>query len=105
MAEMIYKTFRVEVREVDEENGIIDMLIPLSTGSVDRDGEVIEPTAFKKSLPAFRKRPILLSSHDYRDLRKQIGQFVSIKVTDEGLIGNRNTTSMKAMKRLIGLSN
>ena len=87
MAEMIYKTFRVEVREVDEENGIIDMLIPLSTGSVDRDGEVIEPTAFKKSLPAFRKRPILLSSHDYRDLRKQIGQFVSIKVTDEGLIG------------------
>jgi len=87
MSDMIYKMLRAEVKAVDEEEGIVDMLIPLSTGSVDRDGEVIEPTAFKKSLPAFRKRPILLSSHDYRDLRKQIGEFTSIEVTEKGLIG------------------
>jgi len=86
MAEnMIYKTFRVEVKDVDAENGIVDMLIPMSTGSVDRDGEVIEPGAWRKSLPAFKKRPILLSSHDYRDLRKQIGEFVALKLTDDGL--------------------
>lgn len=86
MAEnMIYKTFRVEVKDVDEENGIVDMLIPMSTGSVDRDGEVIEPGAWRKSLSAFKKRPILLSSHDYRDLRKQIGEFATLKLTDDGL--------------------
>ncbi|GAG97403.1 unnamed protein product [marine sediment metagenome] len=51
MAEMIYKTFRVEVNSVDEESGIIDMLIPFSTPSIDRDGEVLEATMFKKSLP------------------------------------------------------
>jgi len=85
MDKIVYKTFRTEVKEIDEENGIVDMLIPMSTASTDRDGEVIEPNAWKKSLPAFRKRPVLLSSHDYRDLRKQIGEFVKLKITDEGL--------------------
>jgi len=84
--QMVTKTFRVEVKEVDVDNGIVDMLIPVSTGSVDRDGEVIEPSAWKSTLPAFRKRPVLLSSHDYRDLRKQIGEFVKLKITDDGLM-------------------
>jgi len=87
MSDMIYKMLRAEVKAVDEEEGIVDMLIPLSTPSEDRDEEVIDAMAFKKSLPAFRKRPILLSSHDYRDLRKQIGEFTTIKVTEDGLIG------------------
>jgi len=83
--EMIYKTFRVDVKSVNEETGEVDMLIPMSTASIDRDGESINPLGWKKSLPAFKKRPVLLSSHDYRDLRKQIGEFTQIKVNPDGL--------------------
>jgi len=81
----IYKTFRTEVKAVDEKEGTIDMLIPMSTASVDRDGESIDPLGWRKSLPAFRKRPVLLSSHNYGDLRKQIGEFTQIKVSEDGL--------------------
>lgn len=84
--EMIKKTFRPEIKGVDTEDGIIDMLIPMSTASIDRDGESIDPLGWKKSLPAFRKRPVLLSSHDYRDLRKQIGEFKTIKLSEDGLV-------------------
>lgn len=82
----MYKTFRPEIKAVDTEDGSIDMLIPMSTASIDRDGESIDPAGWKKSLPAFRKRPVLLSSHDYGDLRKQIGEFTTIKVADGGLV-------------------
>lgn len=81
----IYKVFRPEIKGVDTEDGTIDMLIPMSTASIDRDEESINPLGWKKSLPAFRKRPVLLSSHDYGDLRKQIGEFVTIKVSEDGL--------------------
>jgi len=82
---MIYKTFRVDVRGVNTDEGTVDVLIPMSTGSIDRDDEIIKPSAWKKSLPKFKKRAILLSSHDYHDLRKQIGEFTQLKLTDEGL--------------------
>lgn len=84
--EMIRKTFRPEIKGVDTEDGTIDMLIPMSTASIDRDGESIDPLGWKKSLPSFRKRPVLLSSHDYGDLRKQIGEFKSIKLSEDGLM-------------------
>ena len=84
----IYKTFRAEIKEVDAQAGLLNMVIPMSTGSVDRDEEIIEPAAFKKQLKEFMKRPILLSSHMYGDLRKQIGEFRNLKVTDEGLMAN-----------------
>jgi HK97 family phage prohead protease len=85
MTDILHKTFRTEVKGVDEKEGTIDMLIPMSTASVDRDGESIDPLGWRKSLPAFRKRPVLLSSHNYGDLRKQIGEFTQIKVSEDGL--------------------
>jgi HK97 family phage prohead protease len=85
MTDILHKTFRTEVKGVDEKEGVIDMLIPMSTSSVDRDGESIDPLGWRKSLPSFRKRPVLLSSHNYGDLRKQIGEFVTIKVSEDGL--------------------
>ena len=83
--ETIFKTFRPEIKAVNSEDGTIDMLIPMSTASVDRDGESIDPLGWRKSLPAFRKRPVLLSSHNYGDLRKQIGEFTQVKVSEDGL--------------------
>jgi HK97 family phage prohead protease len=64
------------------------MLIPMSTASTDRDGESIDPLGWRKSLPAFRKRPVLLSSHNYGDLRKQIGEFTKVKVSEDGLFAS-----------------
>jgi len=86
MAKIMYKTFRAEVKNVDVETGTIDMLIPMSTGAIDRDNEVIRPSAWKHTLVEFKKRPVLLSSHSYQDLRKQIGEFVELKISDAGLL-------------------
>ena len=83
----IFKTYKAEIRSVDENTGEIDMLIPVSTSSVDRDGEVVEPTAFKKTLPKFMKRPVLVAAHDYRDLTNQIGEWSKLKITDDGIEG------------------
>ncbi|MDD5510898.1 MAG: HK97 family phage prohead protease [Dehalococcoidales bacterium] len=88
MTETIFKTFRPEVKAVNSEDGTIDMLIPMSTASTDRDGESIDPLGWRKSLPAFRKRPVLLSSHNYGDLRKQIGEFTKLKVSEDGLFAS-----------------
>jgi len=83
----IYKLFRAEVRGVNADEGTLDLMIPVSTASVDRDGEIVEPSAFKKTLPKFMKRPVLVSSHDYRDLTSQIGEWTKLKITDNGVEG------------------
>mgnify|MGYP001575531066 CR=1 FL=1 len=84
--ETIYKTFRAELKEPDED-GSLNMFIPVSTASMDRDSEVIEPAAFKKTIPKFMKHPVLVASHDYRDLTNQIGEWTKLKITDEGIEG------------------
>jgi HK97 family phage prohead protease len=83
----IYKTYRADVKGVNIETGEVDMFIPVSTDSVDRDGEIVEPSAFRKTLPKFMKRPVLVSSHDYRDLTSQIGEWTRLKIGESGLEG------------------
>ena len=84
--DMIFKTFRAELKEADED-GSLNMFIPVSSGKADRDGEVVEPQAFKKTLKEFMKHPVLVASHDYRDLTNQIGEWSKLKITDEGIEG------------------
>jgi HK97 family phage prohead protease len=84
--ETIYKTFRAEVKDI-EEDGSLNMFIPVSSGKADRDGEVIEPLAFKKTIKEFMKHPVLVASHDYRDLTNQIGEWTKLKITPEGIEG------------------
>ncbi len=85
--DMITKTYRAEVRGVNADEGTVDLMIPVSTASVDRDGEIVEPLAFKKTLPKFMKRPVLVSSHNYRDLTSQIGEWTRLEITDTGVEG------------------
>jgi HK97 family phage prohead protease len=85
--ETVYKTYRAEVKGVNVETGEVDMFIPVSTMSVDRDGEIVEPNAFKKTLPKFMKRPVLVASHDYKDLTNQIGEWSRLKIGDTGMDG------------------
>lgn len=43
-AEKVFKTFRtVVIKADDQDEGVIDMLIPMSTASTDRHGESIDP--------------------------------------------------------------
>ncbi len=83
----VYKFFKAEVKGVNEDTGEVDMFIPVSSGNVDRDGEIVEPLAFKKTLPKFMKRPVLVASHDYRDLTNQIGEWLRLKIGDSGMDG------------------
>jgi len=84
--ETVFKTFRAEFKGIDED-GSLNMFIPVSSGKTDRDGEIVEPQAFKKTLKEFMKHPVLVASHDYRDLTNQIGEWTKLKITDEGIEG------------------
>ncbi len=78
----IIKIFVAEVKEIDETNHRIRATV--STNKVDRYGDIVEPEAFRKRLKFYKAHPVLLSSHDYYDLRKQIGETTKINITDEG---------------------
>lgn len=52
------------VKSIDTEKRQITAIA--STGSVDRDGEIILPSAFKETLPQFMKNPVILACHQHR---------------------------------------
>ncbi len=80
----VFKAFKGIIKSIDEKNFTVDVIV--STESIDRDSEKINLDAFKKRLKVYKAHPVLLSSHSYSDLTKQIGVAVSIKVTKEGLL-------------------
>lgn len=82
--EMIVRTFAGKIRSVNEKDYTVEALV--SDESIDRYREVIKVDAWKKGLQHYKKHPVLLSSHKYDDLRKQIGEAVKIRTTDEGLV-------------------
>lgn len=85
--QIIFKTFRPEVIKVAaDEEGVIDMLIPMSTGSVDRHGESIDPKGWRKHLKIYKKRAILISSHNYSGLTNQIGEVLDVQIVEKGLL-------------------
>ena len=85
--ETIFRTFRtIVIKADDQDEGVIDILIPMSTASTDRHGESIDPKGWKKSLKEFKKRAILLSSHNYGSLQNQIGELLDLQVVEEGLL-------------------
>ena len=71
------------LRLLDEEAGIISAVV--STEDVDRDGDVIRQEGW--DLTHFSAHPILLSSHNYRGLTNQIGEWTRMEVVGKELIG------------------
>ena len=55
-----------------------------STKTVDRDGEIIMPTAFKNLESYLRNNPVILGFHDYHNF--PIGKAVSGSITDDALV-------------------
>jgi hypothetical protein len=70
------------IKSIDKENHIVSAVV--SNESIDRYNEVVQSSGW--DLKPYKKHPVLVSSHDYYDLRKQIGEAKSIKVVGKELI-------------------
>lgn len=77
------KIVKAETRVLDEARGKIHAVV--STEARDREGDIIRVSGWE--LTNFMKHPILLSSHDYRQLRAQIGEWESMEVKGKRLEG------------------
>lgn len=81
----LFKISKAIIKNVDEKNFTVDALV--STDAVDRDGEIILKTAWNNGgLKDYISHPVLLSSHNYTDLTKQIGKSLNTEVTQDGLV-------------------
>jgi len=79
---------QAEVRGVNEAARTVTALV--STPSIDRYGEIVLPSAFENSLPAFMRNPVLITNHRYSTDDGScpvIGKWVSMSITKEGLLG------------------
>ena len=77
------KFIKAETKILDEKEGIISAIV--STESVDRDGDIIRQEGW--DLRHFKAHPVLLSSHNYRGLTNQIGEWTKMAVVGKELIG------------------
>jgi HK97 family phage prohead protease len=78
--EKFLKVIRVEVKDINTEKHTLTAVI--STKKTDRDGDIVDPEAFKKRIKYYKDHPVLLSSHNYSDLRKQIGRSTNITIDE-----------------------
>ena len=76
------------VRSIDEATRTVTGYA--STGTVDRYGEVVEPSAFKDDLPRFlAERHLFAANHRYVNDAGEptiIGKVVDAKIDDKGLL-------------------
>lgn len=77
------KVFKGVIKSINEENHIATVTV--STASVDRDQEVILPSAFTKRLNTYLAHPIMLASHNPYRLENQIGEAKEVQINKEGL--------------------
>ena len=77
------KVFKGIIKSIDEANHTATVTV--STSAVDRDQEVVLPSAFKNRLPTYLAHPIMLASHNPYELENQIGEAKDVQITDTGL--------------------
>ena len=77
------KFIKADTKILDEKEGIISAVV--STESVDRDGDIIRQEGW--DLRHFKAHPVLLSSHNYRGLTNQIGEWTRMEVVGKELVG------------------
>ena len=77
------KFIKAETKILDEKEGIVRAVV--STESVDRDGDIIRQDGW--DLRHFERHPVLLSSHNYRGLTNQIGEWTKMEVVGKELVG------------------
>lgn len=72
---------RLEVKDLGK--GLVEVV--MSSEAVDRDGDIIRVDGW--DLKDFTKHPVLIASHDYRNLRNQIGEWHDVGPRGKKLIG------------------
>lgn len=80
----IFKIIEAEVKNINDEEKTIDVIV--STENKDSDGDIILRTAFSKHMQRYKTNPILLNSHNYRDVENIIGKALNLKSTEKGLL-------------------
>lgn len=65
------------------EGNKVDAIV--STAAVDRDREIILPSAYIKRLELYRRNPIHIWMHDPSEMENYLGKAVQVEVTSEGL--------------------
>lgn len=78
-----HRIISTRTRTVDKAAGLIEAVV--STEAKDRDGDIIRASGW--DLAHFLANPVLLASHNYGDLRAQIGHWESMKVVNRQLVG------------------
>lgn len=76
------KIVTAKTRALDDQ-GLVEAIV--STEGKDRDGDIIRASGWV--LENFRAHPILLSSHNYRELRSQIGEWKTMEIQKRELVG------------------
>lgn len=79
----ILKIAKVEIKNVDKEKHTVEVIV--STENKDSDGDIILATAFNKNMKRYKSNPVLLNSHNYRDVQNIIGKALSLKPSEKGL--------------------
>ena len=78
------KVYRAEhIKVLDEKQGRISATV--SSESMDRDGDIVRARGW--NLDNFLRHPVLLASHDYSDLRSQIGIWENVEIEGESMRG------------------
>ena len=78
----------VDIKKIDDEQRMVYGWA--STGDLDKDGEIIEPAAFEKSLPDYLKFPTIREMHQPKPIgitketrmEKDRGLFIAAKIVD-----------------------
>jgi HK97 family phage prohead protease len=79
--EVVRKSAPSVVRAIGE--GQVQAIV--STATIDRDGEIILPSAYAARLDVYRRNPIHIWMHDPKSLDNYLGRCTSIEVTEAGL--------------------
>lgn len=76
------KTFNVEIKNFDEMKGEFEGFA--NTSDLDKDDDIVEPTAFTKTIKESKKRSIFYM-HNTRDINQLLGMAKKMEVRDKGL--------------------
>ncbi len=66
------KYYKAKILNINEKNYTADVIF--STEGMDRDREILPITSWEKRIKTFDEHPVLVSSHNYKNLQNQIGE-------------------------------
>jgi HK97 family phage prohead protease len=79
MKDLLFKTFETEIKQEADSRR---MTFKISSGAMDRDGDIIDPKGWQTD--TYMTNPIVLFAHDYKSL--PVARAISLSKTDTSLI-------------------